>query len=94
MILRRYFRGLGRFCYRRRWLVIAVAAVLSVGAAALVSKLEIAMTWLDLVPANHPSVNEFYGITERFGAATDIILAIENDDSERLKRIAMETAGL
>lgn len=86
------FKGIARFSHRRPWLVIGAALLITLIMGYLASTLSIEMTWIDLVPKDNPSVEEFHGITENFGAASNIILAIENEDSERLKEVAREVA--
>jgi predicted RND superfamily exporter protein len=88
---RRIDRLLGRlvrFCYRQRWLVLAIAVVITAGAVGLMSTLSVEMTWLDMVPQKHPSVAEFREITTEFKAATTVVLALEGSDPQRLREVA------
>ena len=86
------FKVIAQFSHSRPWLVIGAAFLITLIMGYLASTLSIEMTWIDLVPKDNPSVEEFHGITENFGAASNIILAIENEDSERLKEVAREVA--
>ena len=91
--MRKLFSETARFCHRRHRLVLAVAAAVTLVAGLLASRLEIALTWLDMVPADDPSVHEFDVIIAEFGSATDVVLAVENPDPVRLKEVASEVAA-
>lgn len=85
-------KGIGRFSSRRPWLVLGMAGVVTVILGLAASTLKIETTWLDLVPQKHPATREFYRVTEEFGAATNILLAIEGNNPQKLKAIAREVA--
>lgn len=84
---------MARFSATHPWWVIISSLLITVFFGFMIeTRLKIEPNWIDLVPRYDKSVQEFTTITSNFGSATPIILAIENDDKQKLKAIALEVA--
>ena len=76
---------------RRPLRVLAVAALVTLGALWQMSQLELLMHFKNLMPQNHPMVQEFNRIVDDFSSASQIIVTAIGQE-EDLKRFADEVA--
>ena len=74
--------------YRRRWLFLAVAMALTVGAVVLASRLEIRSSFAELLPENLPSVANLKELIRQVGGDGTVLVSIEAlpEDSNGLTR--------
>jgi len=84
----RFFNWLGYVTYRRYWLVLLVCLAVTVVFGYFAGKIRMEATWLSMLEKDSPSVKSFQTIIDEFGAATNIIVALEGEDTEQLKKIA------
>ena len=77
---------------KRYGLVLIVALILTVATGFLASRLELRMTWLDLVPAKSETAIEFNKVLDNYGNASSIIVTVEAADEETVTRAAEEIA--
>jgi predicted RND superfamily exporter protein len=80
----RLFLWLARIAYRRAGTIFILLTILTVIAAALATHLRMDMTWNALVPENDPAALSYKEVIDNFGAATQIIVALEGDDTKQL----------
>ena len=83
-----FFDWLGRVTYRRYWLVILISLLATIVLGAFAEKIRVEVTWMSLLPQDSPSVKSFQKILDEFGAATNIILALEGDSKEPIIQAA------
>ena len=79
-----FFAWLARTIHAHAGVVFIVFTVLTVVAAALAERLRMDMTWNAMVPEHDPTVVTYEKVIEHFGAATQILVALEGDDTEDL----------
>ena len=73
----RFFIWLARVAYQRALVVFLICCAVTVISGALAEKIRMDMTWSALVPENHPAKNTMDRVIDRFGAASQIIVALE-----------------
>ena len=78
--------------FTRPWIALAIAGVLSVGAAVGMSQLRFSGDLVELLPETFPSVRDIRALRERFGGIGYVSVAAWNADPEVLKRFADEQA--
>jgi len=84
----KFFNWLGRVTYRKYWLVILISIMATIILGAFAEKIRIEVTWMSMLPQDSPSVKSFQKILDEFGAATNIILALEGNSKERIIQAA------
>ena len=80
----RFFKWLARIVYGRAGAVFILFTVLTAVAGGFAEKLRMDMSWNAMVPEDHPTVETYEAVIENFGAATQIIIALEGDDTDAL----------
>ncbi|KPJ60820.1 MAG: hypothetical protein AMJ46_05000 [Latescibacteria bacterium DG_63] len=86
----RLFDWIGRVTYQRYWLVLLVSLPVTLFLGSLAAGIRVEATWMSLLPRNSQSVKSFQTILDEFGAATNIILALEGPDKASITRAAEE----
>lgn len=86
----RFFNWLGRVTYKKYWLVIIICLAVTITLGGFAEKIRMEASWMSLLPQEHHSVKSFEKIVNEFGAATNIVLALEGPDKEKLTRVADE----
>jgi uncharacterized protein len=76
---------------KRPWYVIIVAIILAIISGGLGSRLELKMNFKDLMPPEHPTVDEYNTIVDNYSAASNIIIGAQGDEEE-LKAFVNELA--
>lgn len=84
-------RKIARFSEVRPGMMLAIALLVTAAAAGLSSKLELHMHTKNLMPQEHPMVQEFDRIIEDYKTASMIIVAARGEERE-LKQFAEELA--
>jgi len=84
----KFFNWLGHVTCRRYWLVILIALVVTIVLGGFAEKIRMEVTWMSMLPKDNPSVKSFEKILDQFGAATNIILAIEGDSKNKITKAA------
>jgi len=74
-------------------LMVAGALLVTAVFAVQASRLEMRMTWLDMVPADEPPVKEFARIVDSFGNLSGIVIVAEGEPEGELRGIAERLAG-
>jgi len=80
----RFFAWLARITYQRALVVFLICCAVTVISGALAEKIRMDMTWSALVPENHPAKDTMDRVIDRFGAASQIIVALEGPGKEEL----------
>ncbi len=80
----RFFTWLARAVHTRAGVIFLLLTVLTIVTAALAARLRMDMTWNAMVPEGDPTVETYETVIEHFGAATQIIIALEGDDPDDL----------
>jgi len=80
----RFFSWLGKTTSEKYWLVLIVGLVATVMFGYFAEHIRIDATWMSLLPQDSKSVKSFQNILDEFGAATNIVMAIEGPDKERI----------
>lgn len=88
MIEKRFTRWLAEMAIRRRGLVIATFAVLTVVSIILSGSLEIVVEAEDLLGRENPAAARFFEVTEHFGMNQSLVVAVEGDDPEAMVEAA------
>ncbi len=84
----KFFNWLGRVTCRRYWLIILISLIATIVLGAFAEKIRVEVTWMSLLPQDSPSVKSFQKILHEFGAATNIILALEGNTKEHIIQAA------
>jgi uncharacterized protein len=74
--------------WRRHRLVLAVAAVLTIGCALLATRLELRTNVAELLPSKDPAVEELQYLSSRIGGTSILEIAIESPDRDANLRLA------
>ncbi|MFC1557109.1 RND family transporter [candidate division KSB1 bacterium] len=90
----KFFTWLAAVTYRRYLTVFSICLLITILMGFFASKLRMDMTWNALVPDNHPAKDTFQSVLDEFGVATQIVVALEGDNKDRLIRAAEELAPL
>jgi uncharacterized protein len=86
----KFFIWLGQVTYRKYWLVILISLVVTIILGSFADKIRMEVTWMSMLPENNPSVKSFEKIIDEFGAATNIIVAVEGNNTKEIKQVADE----
>ncbi|MFC1852718.1 RND family transporter [candidate division CSSED10-310 bacterium] len=78
------FEWLTGVIYRRALTVFFICTVVTLIAGGLAEQIRMDMTWKAMVPQNHPASTTFERVIEDFGAATQIIIALEGEHEDQL----------
>ncbi len=84
----KFFDWLGKVTYRRYWLIILISLLTTIILGTFAEKIRMEVTWMSLLPQDSPSVKSFQKILDEFGAATNIILALEGNSKEQIIQAA------
>jgi len=82
---------IAQFAQRRPGLMFMVALILTAIAGGLASQLKLTMHFKNLMPQDHPMVEEFNQIVDHYSTASMIIVAAKGEESQ-LKQFADEVA--
>ncbi len=85
---KRFFTWLARVSSKHALSVFLICILLTLVSGLYAGKLRLDMTWGALVPENHPSKDTFEQVIDKFGAATQIIVALEGPDKHLLAEAA------
>ena len=88
----KFFKWVAKVSYEKYWLVLIVCILFTIVMGAFSEKIRIETTWMSILPEDEPSVTTFMDIIDKFGAATQIVIALEGPNKERLIQAANETA--
>ncbi len=86
------FQWIAKVTYRRYLLVFFLCLALTIVSIVLASNIKMDASWRALVPQEHPSVKTFDKVLDEFGAVTQIIIAVEGPNKERIIQAAEELA--
>ena len=81
----RFFEALADFVYRRYWIILIAAAVVTAGAFYSASQLKIKSQFKDMLPQDIVLVQEFNEILDDYEAASSVIVGVEGEDLEQMK---------
>ena len=84
---KRFFITLAALAERRAGLMLGLALVLTVVAGALAGRLDLKMQFKNMMPQQHPTVQEYDQIVDNYSAATNIIVAARGEE-QALKHFA------
>jgi len=84
------FTSLGEATVTKYWLILLIGLLITVILGTLSEKLKLEMTWLSMVPQKDPSVIEYKSLLKKFRSATPLIITIEGDNTEKMKKVAEE----
>ena len=91
---KKVFRWIARITFQRYILVLIVCLGLTFFFGVFAKRISIETTWRALIPEDNPSTKNFEKILEEFGAATQIIVAIDGPNKERIIQAAHELEPL
>ncbi|MFC1477173.1 RND family transporter [candidate division KSB1 bacterium] len=80
----RFFTWLARVTCKRALIIFLAGIVLTAIFGGLAEHLRMDMTWNAMVPENHPAKDTFEKVIDEFGAATQIVIALEGPGKDRL----------
>ncbi len=83
---------LARWCARHHWLVLVTALAISVCAALATARLPVYTSRQALLPQDTEVARRLNGFLEKFGAASDLVVALEGAPRADLERFATELA--
>ncbi len=86
----KFFDWLSHVTYRRYWLVLILSFLVTIVLGVFADKIRVEATWMSLLPQDSQSVKTFQQVIDEFGAATNIILALEGPSKERITEVAEE----
>lgn len=66
--------------YGKRWITLAVLALITAFLGFQASQLEVDAGWLKMIPKDHPYMQTFMEYYDEFGGANRIIIAVHNED--------------
>ncbi len=84
----RFFTWLARVTCQRALVVFLICVAVTVITGVLAERIRMDMTWSALVPENHPAKDTMERVIDQFGAATQIIVALEGPGKEELAEAA------
>lgn len=88
----RFFKWVAKISYKKYWLLLLICILFTIVMGVFSSKIRIETTWMSMLPEGEPSVVTFKNILDEFGAVTQIVVALEGPDKERIIQVAQEIA--
>ncbi len=88
------FTWISHVTYRKYGTIITLCTIITFIFGYFAGQIRIETNWRALIPADNPSTKNFETILENFGAATQIVVAIEGQDRENVISAALELAPL
>src|SRR5690242_8192074 len=79
--------------WRRHRLVLAIAAAVTLGFAALATRLELRTNVAELLPSKDPAVEELQHLAQRISGTSILEIAIESPDRDANLRLAGDLAA-
>lgn len=86
----KFFDWLGHVTHHKCWLVIILSLLVTIVLGGFAEKIRVEATWMSLLPQDSQPVKSFQKVLDEFGAATNIVLALEGSSKERITEVAEE----
>jgi|GEM_PF-4390835 len=85
-----FFWNMGECIHKHPWVIIGIGVVLVALAVIGAMRLELKMTWFDIIPDASSSMQEFKRLSKIYGSFQQMTIGIEGEDKKEIRAVAAE----